>query len=134
MNHWLHKKKKGFTLVEVLIVVAIIAILSAIAIPFIINAKVTANESTAKATLKSIASALENYATINSVYPSATSLLIGAAPPYLNKDYFTGAHEGYTYTSVISDYSYVVTGAPTGPNQGHYSYTMSTGGVLAQNP
>ena len=74
------KNRKAFTLVEILIVVAIIALLAGIAIPNLLRAKVTSNQSAAQATLKAISNALETYAISNGVYPPATTSLIGAAP------------------------------------------------------
>ncbi|MEO6709270.1 MAG: prepilin-type N-terminal cleavage/methylation domain-containing protein [Planctomycetota bacterium] len=50
-------KRSGFTLVELLIVVAIIATISAIAIPKLSGARLSANESSAMATLRTIATA-----------------------------------------------------------------------------
>ncbi len=49
--------KKGFTLVELMIVIAIIAIIAAVAIPSLIRSKISANESSAISTLRTIASA-----------------------------------------------------------------------------
>jgi len=62
------KKKKAFTLIELLIVVAIIAILAAIAVPNFLEAQVRSKVSRARADLRSIATALESYAVDNKHY------------------------------------------------------------------
>jgi len=54
-------KNKGFSLVELLIVIAIILIIAAIAIPNMIRAKMAANESAAVATMRTIYSAEAAY-------------------------------------------------------------------------
>lgn len=129
----MRKKIQGFTLVEIMIVVAVIALLAAVAIPNLLRAKTSSNEASAQATLKSIANSLETYAITNGTYPSETTSLIGAAPPYLNRDYFTTAFNGYMFTASLSDYAYSITAVPASSSQGNSSFTITTGAVLTTN-
>lgn len=126
-------RNKGFTLVEVMIVVAILAILASLLIPNLVRVRVDANDSAAQAALKTISTSLENYFVNNNQYPATTTALIGLSPPYLNKDYFAGVHDGFTYTANLTNYTYSVIAVPTDSNHGNYSYTITTGGVLTRN-
>lgn len=62
-------KRRAFTLIELLIVVAIIAILAAIAVPNFLEAQVRAKVSRVKADMRSIATGLESYRIDYNVYP-----------------------------------------------------------------
>jgi general secretion pathway protein G len=62
-------KNKAFTLIELLIVVAIIAILAAIAVPNFLEAQVRAKVSRVKADQRTLATAVETYFIDNNRYP-----------------------------------------------------------------
>jgi len=64
--------EQGFTLVEIMIVVAIIALLAAIAIPNVLRGRTTANESAAIGNLRAIVSSLEMARSVNNAYPATT--------------------------------------------------------------
>ena len=125
--------KLAFTLVEILVVVAIIALLATIAIPNLLRARVTANQTSAQATLKAISTAIETYASSNNGYPTSTTIIVGN-PAYLSTDYFTGTHNGYTFAPTLTSSSYVIVAIPTASSQGIDSYTISTGSILTVNP
>ena len=64
---------RGFTAVELLTVTTIIGIVSAIAVPNFQGAKITGNETAAVASMRTIASAAENFRTRYGFYPGAVS-------------------------------------------------------------
>jgi prepilin-type N-terminal cleavage/methylation domain-containing protein len=64
-----HRRRPAFTLIELLIVVAIIAILAAIAVPNFLEAQTRAKVSRMKADVRSLATGVESYAVDNNVYP-----------------------------------------------------------------
>ena len=72
----LKKKKKGFTLIELIIVIAIIAIISAIAIPKLLNSKDDANTKADIANAKTIANASLNAIADGTINPEGLSGVI----------------------------------------------------------
>lgn len=66
------KDQRGFTLLEMMVVVAIIAILAAILIPNFTRARAQATTSACMGNIKMIATALELYYTDNQTYPQAS--------------------------------------------------------------
>lgn len=74
-------KQRGFSLIELLIVVAIILIVAAIAIPNLLRAKIAANESSAVSSVRTITTAENTYAAAwGTGYAVALNNLGGVAP------------------------------------------------------
>jgi type II secretion system protein G len=112
------KSERGFTLIEMMIVVAIIAILVAILVPNFMRARAQAQTAACEANLKEIATALELYQTDHQEYPNVTSLA-----NVTNTEANIGPYLRQTPIDPVaptSNYQYSVTGY----NTGSASYTI----------
>ena len=107
---------RGFTLVEIMIVVAIIALLAAIAIPNVLRGRTTANESAAIGNMRALISSLEMERSVNGVYPQPDGAAFmtamygdcaGAPPtPDFGPPSFCRALNGGDPGSVVQGYKY----------------------------
>lgn len=132
--------KKGFTLVEIMIVVAIIALLAAIAIPNLLRARHNANEAAAQAALKTISTACESYraAQTTPAYPAdLEDMTTSSNPAYLDTTFDDVANvnvdrQGYRFVyTQISSNQFVCSAIPITVNvTGTRTFAINESGVL----
>src|SRR5688572_25714650 len=105
---------RAFTLVEILVVVAILAILALIAIPNLLESQVRSKVARAKADMRTIATAMEAYATDKHQYP-----------PDFNANIYPGisvTDESLTYAQITTPVAYI-TSVPLDPfHRGMFEY------------
>lgn len=129
--------ERGFTLIELMIVVAIIAILAGILIPNFVNARSQAQTAACESNLRAIATALELYYADNQVYPTASgaavqpSLLTANGVAYLNNTPKDPAAQSGTATYALT------TTQATGGSAASYAIVcpgVHAGSTLAKVP
>jgi type II secretion system protein G len=124
MRKQLIKNQKGFTLLELLIVIVIIGILAVLIIPNLVSGPQRARDSQRKSDLRNIKTALETYYNDNNQYPNTswkTDLSSGTAPymKTIPQDPKTQADYSYTptCTTTCTDYKLSTTFENKGDSQ-----------------
>src|ERR1051326_2472591 len=110
---------RGFSLLELLIVIAIILIIATIAIPSLLRSRQSAQESSAVAQVRTINTAEVTYLSSNQgTYGDITSLMSQG----LLDTRFSGPVSGYTFVVTASGSDYTVAATPTSTNSGRFGY------------
>ena len=108
----MRKNQKGFSLIELLIVVAIILIIAAIAIPNLLRSKMAANEASAVGSLRSINTAC---VTFSSTYGIGFPTILGDLKPVASGATATSTAadliDNVLASGIKSGYTFLLTGA-----------------------
>ena len=94
----------GFTLVELIIVIALIVVVASLAIPVSLRARVQSNEAAAIGNLRTVSSAAEGFRSGQnpSAYAGSFAEMASTSPPYLDSAWNNGQRQGYNYTYTAS--------------------------------
>lgn len=116
-----------------IILIPIIGILAAIAIPNLLRARMAANEANAQVVLRTISTAAETHAVAEGEYPLSLYRLAAADRPYLAEDYGHGIHQGYKFNCDFKTHDYKCQAIPENcGTTGNTIYTITTGGELSE--
>jgi len=125
----MHKQQKGFSLIELLLVVSIILIISAIAIPNFLRSRMRANEASAVASVRAITTAAMTYsitypdlnfppslAALGSATPCTASSASSTAACLIDEVLASGTKSGYLFVwtgdGQVPSVSFTLTAAP----------------------
>jgi prepilin-type N-terminal cleavage/methylation domain-containing protein len=121
------KNNKGFSLLELLIVVAIILIIATIAIPSLLRSRQAANESAAVANLRTINTAEVTYLSSSGGNYGEIPDLITAG---LLDTTFNSVKAGYNFSVTAMGSDYTATATPASSNTGRYGYYSTPDAVV----
>ncbi|MCP4645893.1 MAG: prepilin-type N-terminal cleavage/methylation domain-containing protein [bacterium] len=144
------KRKEGFTLIELMIVVAIIAIIAAIAIPNLLRSRMSANEAGSAGAMRTLSTGQVAFQTAcfqdadtdgvgdyGTLAQLANPDGAGATPPFIDQVLGAGQKHGYVFTTTVTAGSataqpaYSITAVPAAAGRtGYRQYWVDESGVI----
>ena len=135
MNNVNKNNNQGFTLIELMIVVAIIAIIAAIAIPNLLNAKMAGNEAAAVSSLRTLSTVCEQSRNrdLTGAYPADLAEL--GTENYIDSTFAaaivsTSAKSGYFFTYSVDGSTWSCKASPASTSDGGLYFMVDQSGVI----
>ncbi|MDK1021396.1 MAG: type II secretion system protein [Candidatus Hydrogenedentes bacterium] len=137
------QETKGFTLIELMIVITIMSIIAAIALPSLLRTRMTANEGSAIGSMRTISSAQQQFQSAAIMpFPSGmgqyapdVATLAAQVPPFIDPVLGGGNKQGFNFTTVGGGVdggpSFVANGVPLAPGaSGNRAFFADESGLI----
>ncbi|MBA4685282.1 MAG: prepilin-type N-terminal cleavage/methylation domain-containing protein [Planctomycetes bacterium] len=124
--------ENGFTLLELMIVVAVIAIIAGMAIPNLITSMNGGREAAAIGSMRTLSTAAEQYRLRQGVYPTDLTDLAAVDPALVDSELANGLRNGYNFELTGQQSTFDCNANPTSDNGSRYFF-VDESGVIRQS-